>query len=140
MKALLTISLGLLTFVANAETTNLTNKCSWVPPQNKNLTALQSLKKVEEANNLPERDKDFLQVTEKGRLYFHSLPDESCKADIFIVKGDTVQIIDTYPNSDLSFNNSFARVIYFSKNIKGDVIGWVKMTSLRRLTESDKRN
>ena len=140
MKTLLTIFLSLSTFVATAETTNLTNKCSWVPPQNKNLTALQSLKKIEEANNQPERDKDYLQVTERGRLYFHSLPDESCKTDIFIVKGDIVQIIDAYPNNDFSFSNTFARVIYFSKSMKGDVIGWVKMASLRRLTESEKRN
>ena len=125
---------------AFAETTNLVGKCAWAPIQSRAVSALQSTEKIGEANGLPEREKDYLEVTEKGRLYFYTLPNEICKSEIFIVKGDVVQIIDSYPSDDLSFSNSFARVMYYSKKMKGDVVGWVKMSSLRRLTESEKSN
>ena len=125
---------------AVAETTNLAGKCAWVPIQSRAVSALQSTEKIEEANGLPEREKDYLKVTEKGRLYFYTLPNEICKSEIFIVKEDVVQIIDSYPSDDLSFSNSFAPVMDYSKKMKGDVVGWVKMSSLRRLTESEMRD
>lgn len=141
-KILLTISLSFLLTLgveSKAQTNNLIGKCNWLPPKTLTAEALQSIKIIEEANGLAEQDKDYLQVAEKGRLYFHTLPNENCKSDLFIIKGDVVQIIDSYPNGDFSFNNSFARVLFYSKSLKSDVAGWVKMSSLRRLTESEMR-
>jgi hypothetical protein len=123
-----------------AEPINLNRPCSWMPVQSRSALSLQSSRRIDEANALPERDKDYLQVDKKGKHYFHALPNELCKTDVFIVKGDVVQIIDTYPKDDLSFNNLFARVIFYSKNMGGDVVGWVKIANFRRLTESEKGN
>jgi hypothetical protein len=131
--------LSVFSLESGAQMKNLSGSCSWVPAKHQSVDALQSTKKIEVANSLPEREKDYLQVSEKGRLYFHTLPNELCKSDVFIVKGDMVQIIDSYPIGDMSFNNSFARVMFYSKAMKSDVIGWVKMPSLRRLTESEIR-
>lgn len=135
-----TVSLFFFSIEVAAEDRNLIGSCSWVPGKTHSVNELQSPKKIELSNSLPEREKDYLQVSEKGRVYFHALPNELCKSNIFIIKGDTVQIIDSYPVGDLSFNNSYARVIFYSKIMKGNVIGWVKMSSLRRLTDSEIRN
>lgn len=135
-----TVFLFFFSIEVAAEDRNLIGSCSWLPGKPHSVDELQSTKKIESSNSLPEREKDYLQVSEKGRLYFHTLPNELCKSDIFIVKGDTVQIIDSYPAGDLTFNNSHARVIFYSKIMKGNVIGWVKMSSLRRLTGSEIRN
>ena len=135
----ITVFLSVFSLESTAQVKNLTGNCSWVPAKPQSVDALQSTKKIELANSLPEREKDYLQVSEKGRLFFHTLPNELCKSDVFIVKGDTVQFIDSYPIGDMSFNNTFARVMFYSKAMKSDVIGWVKMPSMRRLTESEIR-
>lgn len=139
MKKLIIFSISnLIIFSAYAETMNLTNKCITPLEMSKNINKLQAFDKIDGANEYAEMDKDYLRVMEKGRLYFHSLPHENCKTDIFIIKGDTVQIIDSYPDDDLSFANHYARVIFYSKIMKKDIVGWVKMAALNRLTESDK--
>ena len=131
------VILVFISCVAKAETTNLVDRCSWTPTKPHSVESLQTIKKIDYANNLLERDKDYLRVVEKGRLYFHSLPNEVCRSETFIIKGDTVQIIDSFPANDLSFNNEYARVIFYSKKLNSDIIGWVKMTSLKRLTRSE---
>ena len=117
----------------------VTSNCDWKPPTPKILQNLQSIKKIEdqESKNLAIKsaDNDYSKVEQKGRLYFHSLPNETCKTDIFIVKGDTIEIIDEYPEN----SPEFARVIYFSKNMKKDIVGWVKKDALRRMTYSETR-
>ena len=139
MKKLLIFSISnLIIFSAYAETTNLTNKCITPLEISKNINKLQAFDKIDEANEQAEMDVDYARVVEKGRLYFHSLPHENCKTDIFIIKGDTVRIIDSYPEDDLSFTNNYARVIFYSKIMKRDIVGWVKMAALNRLTESEK--
>ena len=80
-------------------------------------------------------DNDFFKVEQKGRLHFHALPDEKCKTDIFIVKGDTVEVIDMYPEK----SPNFARVIFFSKSMKKEIVGWVKIESIRRMTYLETR-
>jgi hypothetical protein len=139
MKKLIIFSISnLIIFSVYAETMNLTNKCIVPLEMAKNINKLQAFDKIDGANEQAEMDKDYLKVVEKGRLYFHSLPHENCKTDIFIIKGDTDQIIDAYPEDDLSFTNNYARVIFYSKIMKRDIVGWVKMAALNRLTESEK--
>ena len=115
------------------------SNCDWKPPPPNSLQNLQSNKLIEISETKTDRqkseDNDFFKVEQKGRLHFHALPDEKCKTDIFIVKGDTVEVIDMYPEK----SPNFARVIFFSKSMKKEIVGWVKIESIRRMTYSETR-
>jgi hypothetical protein len=60
------------------------------------------------------------------------LPNKTCKTSLFIVKGDQVEIIDSYPEGSLDFGESFARVIFDNGKTGDAVIGWVEMDALHR--------
>ena len=79
-------------------------------------------------------DCDELLVVEKGKTYFYSLPDQSCKSEIFIVHRDQVSAVEYFPDKSGSYSNgNFVRVVYSSKQLKKEIIGWIELKRLCRL-------
>lgn len=112
-------------------------KCNWMPERPVSIDVLNDANIVKTQMDKIERDKyldgDYFVVKSKGRTYFHSLPNSTCKSGLFIVQGDVVERISDYPNEGES---KFTRVIYFSKAIKNYVVGWVPSEVLCRSTGS----
>ena len=113
---------------------------NWKPSNGKSIEALQSTKLIAlqelKSPQKKSEDQDYFNVEQKGRLYFYSLPNEGCKSEVFIIKGDVVEAIDEYPEK----SPDFTRVLFFSKTMKKDIVGWVKSDALRRMTYSETRN
>jgi len=66
-------------------------------------------------------------VRNRGRTYFYSGPDGSCRKSQFIVRGDKVQVYTQY--------NEFISVAYLKRN--GEVeAGWILRGGLLRTNES----
>jgi hypothetical protein len=122
------ISLG----VSGAE--SVTSNCNWKPKLPMTLNELQKNKEVPFQPSWNPNDEEF-KVKVKGRTYFYSLPDKSCKSEIFIVNGDKLSAIDYYPDRGGGFTD-FARVVYSSKSMKKQISGWVEMNNLCRLMQN----
>lgn len=57
-------------------------------------------------------------VAGKGRLYFHSAPDETCKSpDVFVIAGDEVIAYSEY--------KGWYSIMYINPRTKQDFQGWV---------------
>ena len=108
------------------------SKCDWKPPPPTMIAELT--KNIEpKFSTASNPSDDEFKVKLKGRTYFYSLSNKSCKTDIFIIFGDQVSAIDFYPNRSGIFTD-YARVVYFSKNLKKEISGWVEMSNLCRIT------
>lgn len=67
-------------------------------------------------------DESGYKVSGKGRLYFHTAPNERCKSnDVFIVSGDLVNASADY--------DGYTYIMYFNKEGK-EFDGWVKSNRL----------
>ena len=108
---------------------NVVSSCQWLADQPKKFENYTSTKTVEESLNTPQWEKIsnnvFLKVKEK-RIYLHSLPNESCKSELFVVKGDMLEEVDFLDES------SWTRVAYKSKRLGKDIVGWVQFSGVCR--------
>lgn len=66
-------------------------------------------------------------VAGRGRTYFYSVPDVSCRKRAFVVRGDKLQIYNEYGN--------YISVMYFMKG-GGTEEGWVLKRRLIKTDES----
>ena len=117
---------------------NVNSNCKWSSDNPKQIVQLTSLAVVEDSLNAPEWEKIsnsvLLKVTDK-RIYLNSLPDRSCKTDLFVVKGDILEQVDFL--DDLSW----LRVVYKSKRLGKDIVGWIEFSGVcREMGQSRKFN
>ena len=112
---------------------NVVSSCQWLVDQPKKFENYTNLKKVEDSLNTPQWEKisnnAFLKVKEK-RIYLHSLPNESCKSELFVVKGDMLEEVDFLDDS------SWTRVAYKSKRLGKDIVGWIQFSGVCRAVGS----
>ena len=113
----------------------VTSNCDWRPKAPVTLNELQKNKDPVFSSPSNPSDDEF-KVVVKGRTYFYSLPDKSCKSEVFIVNGDRVSAVDYYPIRTGVFTD-FARVHYYSKSMNKNISGWIEMNSLMRLTAGE---
>ena len=104
--------------------------CVWNPAPPVTVTELQDNREPKLNTATNPSDDEFL-VKEKGRTYFYSLPNKSCKSQIFIVQRDSVTAIDYFPDRSGSWTD-FARLRYYSKVMKKEISGWIEMKNLCR--------
>ena len=114
---------------------SISSTCEWKPKAPVTLSELQKNKDPAFSSASNPSDDEF-KVSVKGRTYFYSLPDKSCKSEVFIVSGDKVSAVDYYPIRTGVFTD-FARVIYDSKSMKKQISGWVEMSALCRLNANN---
>ncbi len=114
---------------------NVTSDCSWKPARARQLKEMTDLKVAQVAidwDEFQKRTNNLYLKVDGRRIYFYSLPNESCRSKLFVVKGDVVEQIDML--GDLSW----LRVAYRSKRLNTTIIGWVKNEDLcRNLGRSD---
>jgi hypothetical protein len=118
----------------------LESDCKWSPPAPKTAIVLNDEQAYCEQKERSEFDKthkrqDYFLIEAKGRTPLYSLPNEQCQSKKFLVQGDLVDLIEFYPTQEFG-DSTYARVIYFSKALNRDVVGWVPSKSLCRLTAS----
>jgi hypothetical protein len=109
----------------------LSSNCTWKPKLPVTISELQDNREPTLSTATNPSDAEFL-VKVKGRVYFYSLPDKSCKTDLFIVYRDQVSAVDYFPERGGGYTD-FARVSYYSKSRKGYITGWIEMDNLCRL-------
>ena len=110
------------------------SNCSWKPSNPDLMKKLNEIKEPSFCSQSRPDDCDELLVVEKGKTYFYSLPNQSCKSEIFIVHRDQVSAIDYFPDKSGSYSNgNFVRVVYSSKHLKKEIIGWIELKRLCRL-------
>jgi len=128
------ITVGLFACIYANSTEPVTSNCSWKPGGSKVFKTLTENKQVTLCTQSRPDDCDELLVSEKGRTYFYSLPNLSCKTDIFIVHRDQVSAIDYFPDtSGSSIDGNFVRVVYSSKHLNKEISGWIELKRLCRL-------
>jgi hypothetical protein len=120
--------------VVDARAEDVTSACAWRPPAPATAAQLNSAADVEAQRDKPESmksaDGDYLVVTAK-RAWFHSLPDDSCRSGLFVVRGDAVESVTLYPAQG---DVRFIRAIFASPALKREVVGWMKAEDLCRGT------
>jgi hypothetical protein len=110
------------------------SNCSWKPSNPSALKMLTQSKEPSFCTQSRPDDCNELLVSEKGRTYLYSLPDQSCKSEIFIVYRDQVSAIDYYPDISGTYSNgNFVRIVYSSKQLNKEISGWVELKRLCRL-------
>jgi hypothetical protein len=62
-------------------------------------------------------------VTGKGRLYFHSAPSGKCKTEVFIIPGDTVDVVEQY--------GAFSNASYINPKNGNTTAGWIESNRLK---------
>ena len=130
MKAVLGCALIAGATLANAAEL-VQSDCLWKPSPPVTVTELQDNREPK-FNTASNPSDDMFLVKEKGRTYFYSLPNKSCKTQIFIVQRDSVAAIDYFPNRS-GIWTEFARVIYYSTTMKNEISGWIEMINLCRI-------
>ena len=115
----------LVSFAQSASEIQLvTSSCDWKPPSEKAILEINkpllTYKEIKENIDDPvSYDKAI--ISKKGRKYFYSLPNKNCKSDLFIVRTDTVIVINSYrEGSDIYY-----KIAYDSVLLKKIIIGWV---------------
>ena len=112
----------------------VTSNCSWKPSNPAVLKKLTENKEPSFCTQSRPDECDELLVSEKGKTYLYSLPDQSCKSEIFIVYRDPVSAIDYYPDTSGTYSDgNFVRVVYSSKQLNKEISGWVELKRLCRL-------
>jgi hypothetical protein len=114
--------------------------CKWSPPAPRAVAELNDEQAYCDQKERADFEKthqrqDYFLVETKGRTPLYSLPDEQCKSKKFLIQGDLVDLIEFYPTQEFG-DSTYARVIYFSKVLNRDVVGWVPSKTLCRLTAS----
>ena len=116
---------------------NVDTKCGWTPPAPLTVKELNAPYRDDKPEWQKQSNNDYFVVSRKGRLYFHSLPDSTCRSELFIVQGDVVSAVDFFPKRDGAVDgNKFVRVAYWSKQLKRDVVGWVELDGVCRMLAS----
>ncbi len=111
---------------------NVTSNCSWKPQRLSDLSGMITLE-FPTPSDESSWNRDLLLVTER-RLYFHSLPNKSCRSDLFVIKGEIVEGIDMLPDM------SWVRVTYYSNRLSKTIVGWVESKGLcRKMRDGFKR-
>jgi hypothetical protein len=135
MSLLLSIAAALGVPTVRAD--DVRSACAWTPPRPHTVVSLNSEAEARQQGEKSEAqkaaDNDYLVIAAKGRSHFHSLPDESCKSDVFLVAGDLVEHVASFPAEGVP---RFMRVLYFSKRLKREITGWIPAASLCRATGS----
>jgi hypothetical protein len=112
---------------------NVTSDCFWKPANAAQLKEMTNLAIVEKSLELAEREMTennlYFKLRDR-RVYFHSLPNSSCRSSLFIVRGDIVEQVDML--DDLSW----LRVACHSKRLNKVIIGWVEFKGMCRILGS----
>lgn len=116
------------------------SNCKWMPSNSQTVGQLNSKAAYCKQKERVEYEKthqrqDYFVIEANGVPLIYSLPNEQCKSNKFLVQGDLIDLIDFYPSQEFS-DSAYARIIYFSKNLNHDVVGWVPSKTLYRLTAS----
>ena len=131
---LLTLACFAAFAIADVRADDVTSACAWRPPAPATAAQLNSAADVKAQRDKPEwmksSDNDHLVVTAK-RAWFHSLPDDSCRSGLFVVRGDAVESVTLYPQQG---DVRFIRAIFTSPALQRDVVGWMKAEDLCRGT------
>jgi len=108
---------------SGSEVQIVTSNCDWKPPTDKAMIEiskqLPNNKVLQESVNSPSYQ--IMIIAEKGRKYFHSLPNKNCKSDIFIVRNDKVFWLDSYEDG----SDQYEKVAYFSVSMNKIIVGWI---------------